>query len=354
MLTLNLDKMNFRPYGLHLCLMIASFFLIISSCNQQKQSDSGGDVLSGNPKDQLETINDQIKVDSLNPELFDQKAMLLLEREQFNDALASIRKAIVLNPRNPDYYISLSDIYLSLGKIKNCKESLEKAIEIDPTNNDAILKLAELSLIIKDYEKVRKLTNRAIENQSVNPRAYFIKGYAFLEMGDTNSAIGSMIRTIEQDGTFYGAYMQLGLLYSLKNDRIAVDYFNSALRIEPESIEALYALAMFYQENEDFESAQENYHKILQIDPGNKFALYNIGYIELVINENFTIAREYFSQVIEIDPMYADAYYNKGYCFELEGNLDDARRNYNQTLQVQPNHSKAIGGLNRLDEKSRQ
>lgn len=344
----------FRFTGIISLLLLAGIILIQSSCIHQNNTSNQEMEQSSLAEDPLVSINDLLLTDSLNPELYNRKASLELDRNLLNEALGSIRKAIGLNPENPEYYITLSDIYLAQGKIRNCKESLEKALEIAPGNNEAILKLAELSLILKDYEKVQKLTNRAIGNDPDNPLAYFIKGYAFLETGDTNSAIGSMIKSIEQDRDYYAAYMQIGLLYSLKNDRIAIDYFNNALRIDPESKEALYAMAMFYQESGDYHAALDYYQKILQIDPENKFAIYNSGYIELVYNKNFSAARDHFSQVIEIDPEYADAYYNMGYCFELENNLEEARKYYNYTLQVYSNHLKAIDGLNRLDRMIRQ
>ena len=97
------------------------------------------------------------------------------------------------------------------------------------------------------------------------------------------------------------------------------------------------------------DEAVEAYSSLLKIDPDYKFALYNIGFINLVYKKDFERSVQYFTQVIELDQQYFEAYYNRGYAYELMGMLNEARWDYQKTLELEVNYPRAIEGLNRLD-----
>jgi tetratricopeptide (TPR) repeat protein len=48
----------------------------------------------------------------------------------------------------------------------------------------------------------------------------------------------------------------LGILYSIHDNPMAIEYLNTALQIEPSNTNTLYALALFYQNRNDYEDAE--------------------------------------------------------------------------------------------------
>jgi len=154
---------------------------------------------------------------------------------------------------------------------------------------------------------------------------------------------------ILQDKGYYDAYIYLGNIYAAKKQNLAVDYYNNALNINPQSIEAFYNLGLFYQETGQVDEAVEAYNNLLKIDPDYKFALYNLGFINLVYIKDFERSVQYFTRTIELDQKYFEAYYNRGYAYELMGMLNEARWDYQKTLELEINYPRAIEGLNRLD-----
>jgi tetratricopeptide (TPR) repeat protein len=168
-------------------------------------------------------------------------------------------------------------------------------------------------------------------------------------MIDTAKAVASFQKAVEQDPEYYHAYIQLGILYATKNSPLAVDYYNNALKKNPNSIEARYGLGMFYQENEEYNKAIIEYDSILRIDPKYKQAHYNLGYIHLVYLKVYNQAVKHFTAAIECDAKYAEAYYNRGYSYELMGDIMNAKTDYTKALELRSNYEKAITGLNRVD-----
>jgi len=63
--------------------------------------------------------------------------------------------------------------------------------------------------------------------------------------------------------------------------------------------EAMYNIAMFYQDTKAYDKALDEYKMILQIDSKHTNANHNIGWIQLEIKKNYPEALNYFSQSIK-------------------------------------------------------
>ncbi len=331
------------------CLLLLAWvpFLFLVSCGPGKEkgpvsaADSLRAVMAG--------LDREIAASPDKPDLYFKRAKGYMTEQSFDKALTDIRKAISLDGRNPGYYITLSDIYLLTGQPDQCGEALGKAYALDPLNNEVLVKLAKLALIMKDYPKSAEYVRQALEVKKVNPEAYFTRGIAALEQGDTAHAVADLLVTVDQDQRYFEAYAQLGDLYAVRNDPMTPAYYNNVLGVRPSSKEILYKLGMYYQENGQFEKAIGSYQRIMQLDTLFRNAPYNIGYIYLVYLNEYPKAVEYFTKATEADPAYFEAWYNRGYAYELSGNSAAAADDYRKALKIQVNYQKAVDALNRVE-----
>ncbi len=322
----------------------------ILSCNSPEKPGTTGiseENVTGDPA--LDSLNLMIKKDSTNSNAFYLRSRYYIGQGETNLALGDINRAIQLDNQRSEYFITLADIYLAANRVPNCLEALLKARELDPASNDAMLKLAEVYLILKDYENTFKYTGMALDRDRINPVAHFIRGYAYLETGDTSLAVKNFQTAADQDQNYYEAFMQLGILFSIHRDPLAIGYFQTATRIAPNRTEGWYLLGMTYQDQENIPKAIETYHNLLAIAPDFKDALFNLGYVNLVYTSDYAAAIDYFTRAITVDSRYTDAYFNRGYSYELSGDKVNARKDYQKALELLPNYDRAIDGLNRLD-----
>lgn len=329
-----------------LWLAIAGIIISCGNNNNKVNEDAALDSLPP----ELAAITRKINNDPKNALLYQERSLWYLENKETENALNDITRAVSLDDDNSKLYLSLSDVYFVMGRIQKCKESLNKALELNPEETEAYLKLAELSLYMKEYPQTFEYTAKALELDNLAAKADFINGMAYKDLGDTAKAVKCFQKTVEKDQEYYHAFMQLGLIFSVKQSPLAADYFNNAIRLNPRSIEALYGLAMFYQETFKYNKAIETYTQILKIDPKYKFAHYNLGFIHLVYLQVYDVAAKHFTDAITCDQNYTEAYYNRGYCYELMGDVMNARKDYKQALQIRPNYTKAVEGMNRLDK----
>ena len=60
----------------------------------------------------------------------------------------------------------------------------------------------------------------------------------------------------------------------------------------------------------DYATAQAKFEDLLKVDPSNKFANYNLGYIAQTVDKNNASAAKYYAAAIKTDPQYGPALYN--------------------------------------------
>lgn len=334
-----------------LIIYLSLILLVFVACNNKNNNVENKLTAKDSISPEILKISQQIISEPNNADLLNDRANKFIEKKMFSDALTDMRNALLLDSTKSKYYITLSDAYFALGKITACISSLEKAISLDEKSIDAILKRAEIHFYLKEYKECFALIAKVKEIDNTNARPFFMASMIYLENADTAKAVIELNKAVEYNPDYYDAYVQLGLLYMTRKSKLAEDYLNNALRLRPQSVEALYALGYYYQITLDFKKAFEYYKKIIQIDPRNKDAYYNMGYINLVYLGNYEDAIKNFDKSIKIDSMYTDAIYNKGYSYEMLNQYSIAKDYYKICLMQVHNHEKAIQRLNAIDKK---
>jgi tetratricopeptide (TPR) repeat protein len=325
------------------------FFSFLSCATPENETKETSKEIANQVDSTLSRLNNQISENPDNDDLFIERAGYYLRVDKIDSALRDIMIAIDIDKTNAHHFITLSDAYLALGNPDKSLEALEKAIQLDEKNKEALLKKAQLYLIMRNYSKTYSSIEKLLQIDGINPMAYFVRSLGYLEQADTVKAVADLRKAIDQDQNYFDAQFQLGVIYAKQKNPLAINYFQNAININKNLIEPYYQLGLFFQENGRIENAQKTYFGILDIDPEYYPALYNLGYIELVHQKNFRKAADYFTQVIQFAPEYTDAWYNRGFSFELLGQKEPARQDYEQTLKIESNYPKAIEALNRLD-----
>ncbi len=341
--------MDFRT-RIQKLIFISVIGITLCSCHQKNKNES-----TGRQKDSVQVVSSaielsrQIERDPSNPELYYQRSNIYFNEKYLDRALLDINRAIELDVQSPLFLFNKARILYAMNKTKDAAMMYESAIALKPDYEEAQMKLAELYYIVKEHKKSVDLLN-AVLAKNKKPEAYFYKGMNQKETNDTGKAIASFQLALEAAPDFYDAAIQLGLIFTAKKNKVAVEYFNLALRLSPKSTEAYFARAYYYQVMKEYQKALFDYRKVIDIDPSNDAAYYNVGIINFEVKQ-FNEALRSWNICIQMNNDHVDAYYMRGLLHEGRRDYEDAKMNYEYALSLDANHQQAAEGLKRISRK---
>jgi len=321
--------------------------------NQQEEISVNGLPKQSSPEADsvMEAINQKIRKDVNNPDLYIERSGLYELLGDNRAAVEDIDRALRIDSTNLNTLIAQADFLLKRGELNTSARILEHAKTLHPEASIIYQKLSELYLVAGNNKLSMENADNAVKYDKFNPKAYYLKGFNFIQLKDTTKSISSFRTAVEQDPEFFEAYMQLGTIFASLHDPISLDYFNNALEVKPGNKEALYGIGMYQQENGLYNDAFITYAKLTKAHPNFKEAHFNIGYTHMYYLQMYSEAKSYFTDAINVDPNYYQAYYNRGYCHELLGDIRNAELDYKKALSIQPDYTLAAEGLSRLKEQ---
>jgi tetratricopeptide (TPR) repeat protein len=297
---------------------------------------------------ELKEINKQILENPADAELYHKRAKVYFGLHELTEAVNDSKRAIRFDSTRAEYYMQLVDAYFSQNNTRLAKDLLEIIEKKFPGNTEALLKLAELYWLVRQYQKGIDYVNKALKIDENLAKGYYIKGSIYRESGDTSRAISSLETATEQDNKYEYAYHDLGVIYAARKHPLGLQYFESALRLNPSNESALYGRARLLQDLGELDAAINEYRKISEINKACAECYYNIGAIYVELKKDNEKAIENFSRAIEINSEYPAAFFARGYTYAKMRNRSKAREDYQACLKLQPNHEGAIRGLNEL------
>lgn len=322
--------------------------IVLTACQESNTAklDTGTSRSESTPFD---SINALIKENPNDPLLHFERAKMHYDARDLVTSMNDVGRALKLDSTNTDFYLLLADLKLIAKESRESRDALLKAYEVDPTDIDVLIRLGELYMIVRDADESFRYLNEALRIDVYNADAYRIKGFNYKYLGDTTNALSSFQTAVEQDPADYDAYLQLGLMLSEQGDEVALNYYDNALDVRPNSVEALYAKGLFLQTLERSREAIDTYARIMEIAGDYFDAYYNTGYVYLTQLSKYDSAAYQFTQAIEYGPKgYVEAYYNRGLCYEQLEATEQAAEDYRAALKINPQYDLAAIGLSRV------
>ena len=327
---------------------------MFSSCSENisKNNNVNGSVdnVASVDKSDVDVVSEAILSDSLNADLYVQRARLNLANEKISNAIRDINSALSLDKKNIEALLVLADIYYALGDEDNILLTLNKASEYAPLDTRPIIKLSELSFLQGNFRMAEAYVDKALEMDRYNPKAYYMRGMIAMSANDTIEAMKNFMTSRMQQSDFVDPLIQIAHIYMAKNDTLAKSFFKEAMLVAPNNYYLVYDYAMYLQENGFPEEALSYYDSLLEIMPNNTDFNFNKGYVYLVYLGENERALECFDKVLQIDPNSVNALFNKGRTYEQMGDYINAKSIYLQILRNDPDYQLAIDAVNRISE----
>lgn len=197
-----------------------------------------------------------IELDSKCSLAFNNRGYSKYKKGDYEGALADYNKAILLNP-NLKIALDNKAKLLSEVCIKDDEEFVAKyylSTGIHELNKGNFLES------IKNFDE-------SLKHNDKSEITYFYKAAAYQSLNNTDLAYENYTKAIELNNKMVDAYFNRGQLMLKDNPKQALDDFVSAVALDPNFIDAYYAIAAIQKNLGEYENAIKNLDKILELEP---------------------------------------------------------------------------------------
>ena len=179
----------------------------------------------------------------------------------------SLRAVLAENPADTTALLVLGEMFELAGKFEDARSYYERFLTLHPGRSD--IKLRVLGTLISEHkhEAEDKLLNEILAVKSNDP-------HALMHIGDLYDRAG-------------------------KADK-ATDFYNRALKADPEQVDVFMRLAGLSFNAKEYEKAREMLLKVLDKQPNNPHALYNYA-LALHLQGEHEQAVAYWQKTVEVD-----------------------------------------------------
>lgn len=343
-----------RYYFLFLIIGLVSLY----SCETPSENPEvvEVDTLEVVKVDSLELLTNKIKNNTNDADLWASRALYFLRLGNVNDALMDMQSAVRLDSVNTTYRNYYADLLVSTLDLDGAMTNYEYILSVDSSNAKAYVGIGRIYALIDNPGLATGYLNKAYEIDPHLSEAYFLEGLIYRSDYYTTGreeswerALSSFQTAVEQNPKYYAAYIEMGVMNAEKGNEIALDYYNTAIDIAPNSTEAWYNKGMFFQNRQKLDEAKLCYRKIVDIDSTYSESYYNQGYIHLVYEKQYDSAIFFFDKAIEKDSSHFYAYNNLGLAYEYNGDIEEARSAYRKAIEINPDFKLAKDNLHLLD-----
>ncbi len=307
--------------------------------------------LQGDP--QLTQLTAALEKNPNNDSLLYLRAEAYYKADAYDEALVDLERAMKQDSMQPLYYHLLADVLLDYARPNDSRRAIEVlklAAQRFPNRIPTLLKLSEFQLIVRKHADALATLDKVLQRDPQNAEAFYMAGRVALDKGDTTNAVASLQKSVKIDAGNADAWFFLGRIYSNRNNTIALQFFDNALRVDSTYLEAQEFKAVFYKRRGQFDKAFEIYHDLILRDPDYANAYFDMGVIYLE-QDSFSKAYDNFNIAIKVDPIFVKAYYYRGIASEKLGKLDAALADYKQASGMSPEYEEAQEAKARLEKK---
>lgn len=176
--------------------------------------------------------------------------------------------------------------------------------------------------------------------------AYYLLGYAHLQMGELESAIPALEAAVTRGAGIPERLNTLAQAYEAA-DRSPTNVerlYRRALEIQPALADIRTNFGRFLETQNRPDEAFEQYRLAVEEQPWLETAHYNIGTAHLRAGD-LTQAEASLREAVHLDPDYDDALSNLGLLLAGSGRSSEARSFFERAVNADPNNPVALGNL---------
>ena len=193
------------------------------------------------------------------------------------DAASMLTRCVEVNPYDAAAHFQLAEIYAMVDDLNNALRYSRQAARYNPKNVWYKMQLANLYATGNDFDSAIVVFRQITDLQPNHPDLRYSLAALYLEQNQYRQAL----KELDKIEKTYGFTEELAIaryrVYSEKKDIKATEtVLKKAIRMYPDELRFYGLLAELYSMTGREKEAQENYTKLLEVDPENALGLFSM------------------------------------------------------------------------------
>lgn len=286
------------------------------------------------------------------PRAYSILAQVAEEKGDCRAAVSRYRKVLEMDPSWWEKRLALALLlHYQLGEGAEAEGELKKVIDQGVDSALAHAALSEVYLLQGKEPSALKEAEAALELEAGNYQALIVLGQIYLKKMDLDRAEDFFEKAVKSNPERGYAHYGLGVI-ALERDRLeeAEARFRKALRATPRFSEAAYNLAVVLVKTDRRKEAEREFNSILEHNPD--FPLAHIGLGKLFyLNKDISRAIAFFKNAVSLDRNSWEAFYFLGRCFQEEERFAEARQYFLAARELAPANPAVYNALGSIYER---
>ena len=278
---------------------------------------------------------------------------LAIQSKSFDEAILHITKLISENGDSNDFQAKLGVLYHASGESEIGKNILRDLFDRKELSAQYSLTLFEIYLDNKDNISAAKISDEMITAFPEDWRGYYSRSLVYMDENDHKSIVSILDPISETFSSIFSIQYILGLSYSrIKMNDEAINFYNRALSIRPNSINVLHSMAILYDEIGEWLKSDKIYDQLIKNNPSDAQAFNNYAYSLVERNKKLDEALIYAKKAIELEPKNPSYLDTIGWVYFKMNDIKRARRFIEESINIQGDNAVVLEHLGDILMKS--
>ncbi len=231
-----------------------------------------------------------------------------LNEKKFQEASLEFRNAAQIDEHSGRAHWGLARAYEGMGQPQPAFDELRRTVELDANNLDARVRLGNYYLIAYQNQKDDKLRNEAgrlvdevLQKDPHHIEGHLLKATFLFASGKRDEALAQITTAIEINPQRIETLMALALFYrQVDAPAKAEEVYKRALAVNDRSALAHLEYARFFVQQGRQDMAEAEFKRAVEVEPGNRDARFTLASFYLV-NKQTEQAEQAFKAIAELD-----------------------------------------------------
>ncbi len=278
---------------------------------------------------------------------------LLWESAELDAAKAELEKVLAVQPRSLQARRTLALIYAAKGQTQDLEAELERVAELAPDDVEIRLDLASAYQRTGSLDKAIAAYEEVLKTKPKNAVAWKFVGDCYRRKGEPDKAVVAYQRVMKLSPEDPRPYFLLGAAYQeAGQDLKAEQIFQEAQQFRRYIGEAWVNLGAIAYRRGDLSKAFWYLSRAVLKVPLRPKAHYNYALV-LSAKKERERALDELKVAADLDPEDAEVHYLAGVIMLRLGRMEDARREFEESLRRKPEHADAAHNLALLKDLDR-